>query len=140
MVKIDVEYTGALRCRAVHGPSSASLTTDAPRDNHGKGEAFSPTDTLATALGTCMLTVMGIACNNAGWILDGARATVEKHMTTEPPRRVARLVVRVTIPSERSAVLDEAARKELERTAENCPVRLSLAASTEVVTHYDWQV
>lgn len=140
MVKINVEYTGDLRCRAVHGPSSAALITDAPRDNHGKGEAFSPTDTLATALGTYMLTVMGIACKKSGWSIDGARATVEKHMTTEAPRRVAKLVVQVSIPSERSALLDEAARKQLESTAENCPVRLSLSASTEVVTSYDWQV
>lgn len=139
MVKIDVEYTGELRCRAVHGPSGATLVTDAPRDNHGKGEAFSPTDTLATALASCMLTVMGIAAQKDGTSIDGTRALVEKHMSVEPPRRVAKLVVQVTIPAERAKLLDAAARAQLESVAERCPVRLSLSAETEVVTRYDWQ-
>src|SRR5690242_8407032 len=114
MIRIDVEYTGELRCRAVHEPSSASFISDAPRDNHGLGQAFSPTDTLATSLATCMLTVMGISAKKAGQDIDGTKASVEKHMTAAPPRRVAKLVVDVTIPSDKAAKLDAAARSSLE--------------------------
>lgn len=135
MVRIDVQYTGSLRCRSVHEPSGAELVTDAPKDNHGKGEAFSPTDTLATSLATCMLTVMGIAAQKAGWPFDEAKATVEKHMTTTPPRRVAKLVVDVTGPGG----LDPAAREALEKAGETCPVRLSLSEAIEVVTRYEWK-
>jgi putative redox protein len=138
MVRIDVEYTGELRCRATHGPSGAQLLTDAPVDNHGKGEAFSPTDTLACSLATCMLTVMGIAARGAGQNIDGTRVSVEKHMTTSPPRCVAKLVVSVEVPAERAQSIDADARTRLERTAETCPVRLSLGAQVEVQTSYRW--
>src|SRR5688572_24093921 len=100
MVSIDIVYAGELRCRATHGPSSAELVTDAPVDNHGKGEAFSPTDLLATALGTCMVTVMGIAARKDAIVLDGTRVAVKKIMTSTPPRRAARLEVDVVVPAE----------------------------------------
>jgi len=138
MVTIDVEYTGELRCRATHGPSGAQLVTDAPVDNHGKGEAFSPTDSLACSLATCMLTVMGITAKAGGLDIDGTRASVEKHMTTSPPRRVARLVVSVQVPEERARGVDAEARAKLERAGETCPVRLSLGEQVEVQTSYRW--
>ena len=78
MVKIDVQYTGELHCEAEHGPSSATLSTDAPVDNNGKGESFSPTDLIATGLGTCMLTIMGMLADRKGWAFVGSTAEVER--------------------------------------------------------------
>ena len=92
MVSIDVTYDGELRCSAVHGPSGMTLFTDAPVDNQGKGAAFSPTDLVATALATCMATTMGIAARKHALGIDGTRIHIEKHMTSSPPRRIARLV------------------------------------------------
>ncbi|MFT4112572.1 OsmC family protein, partial [Silvibacterium sp.] len=78
MVSIAVEYQGELHCKAVHGPSGNELTTDAPKDNQGRGESFSPTDLVATALGSCMLTVMGIMARTLNVEIAGATANVEK--------------------------------------------------------------
>lgn len=138
MVEIDVAYLGELRCRATHGPSGTELTTDAPRDNQGKGESFSPTDLVATALGTCMLTVMGIAARKKGFDLAGAHVHVSKIMTAAPPRRIARLEVSIAMPLEVSARLDEAGRAELFGIAESCPVRLSLLPAIEVPVVMAW--
>ncbi len=138
MVRIDVEYTGELRCRSVHEPSGAALVTDAPRDNHGKGEAFSPTDTLATALATCMLTVMGIRAQKEGWPDVPMRARVEKHMTSEPPRRVAKLVVSVTV-EEPASGLHPDQKQALVLAGETCPVRLSLSPAIAVETSYEFR-
>lgn len=138
MVDIDVRYTGSLRCTAKHGPSGTELTTDAPRDNHGKGESFSPTDLLATALGTCMITVMGIGARKYEVDLDGTRVHVKKVMTSELPRRVARLESTIDIPDEVAAKLDPAARADLERIADTCPVRLSLLPAVEVPLTISW--
>src|ERR1039457_4271827 len=89
MVNIQVEYQGDLHCKATHGPSGAELSTDAPKDNQGRGESFSPTDLVATALGTCMLTIMGIMARTLNIDIVGTTATVEKEMTTTPPRMIA---------------------------------------------------
>src|SRR5436309_13566194 len=99
MVKISIDYLGDLHCVATHGPSGAVLETDAPKDNEGRGESFSPTDLVATALGSCMLTVMGIVARRHGWPLEGARAKVEKHMVSEPVRRIGKLPVRIDMPA-----------------------------------------
>jgi putative redox protein len=138
MIRIDVEYEGDLRCRAVHAPSGRVLQTDAPRDNHGRGESFSPTDTLATALLTCMMTVMGILAQKSGWSLAGMSGSVEKHMTALPPRRVAKLVVAVALPASTAALLDADAKKALVQAGETCPVRLSLSDLVDVQTRYDF--
>ena len=90
-VTIDVEYVGDLHCEAVHGPSGIRLMTDAPVDNGGKGEAFSPTDLAATALGTCLVTIMGIVAQRHGWDLTGTRVRVVKEMTAVPMRRIGAL-------------------------------------------------
>src|SRR5208283_5281130 len=98
MVAIQLEYQGDLHCKAVHGPSGAELSTDAPVDNQGRGESFSPTDLVATALGSCMLTVMGILARTLGIDIAGAKASVEKEMTSAAPRRIQSLKVRIEMP------------------------------------------
>ena len=134
MVQIDVTYEGGLRTRAVHGPSGAELVTDAPVDNHGKGESFSPTDLVATALGTCMLTIMGIAAEKHGWPLAGATATVQKRMVADPARRIAGLEVVIRVPGE----LDQRARRVLERAALGCPVHTTLGGRVELPVRFEW--
>jgi putative redox protein len=133
MVEIQVLYEGDLHTRCSHGPSGRSLETDAPKDNEGRGESFSPTDLLATALGSCMLTVMGILARRKGWKLDGARARVEKHMVAAPVRRIGKLVVELDLP----AVPDDA-RAPLERAAHTCPVHKSLHPDVEVDLRFRW--
>jgi len=138
MVRIDLEYEGGLHTRARHAPSGAELATDAPVDNHGKGESFSPTDLLATSLGTCMVTVMGIAADKEGIELDGTKLVVQKSMTTAAPRKVARLEVELVVSSERARAIPAVMRERLEAIGERCPVRLSLSPEIEVVTRYVW--
>lgn len=123
MVEIDVVYEGELRCRATHGPSGQTLTTDAPVDNHGKGEAFSPTDLIATALGTCIATVMGIVAERESIDLRGLRIRVRKEMTSTPPRRVARLTTHIEMP----VTVTPEQRVKLEGAARFCPVHHSLS-------------
>lgn len=138
MVDIYVHYQGELRCASRHGPSASQLTTDAPVDNHGRGEAFSPTDLVATALGTCMLTTMGIRGQKQGWDLTGIDLHVQKQMSSDAPRRIVRLPVTMTIPPAVSAKLDAEARAALEHTAHNCPVRISLHPSIDVPVTFNW--
>jgi len=128
MVEIRMRYEGDLHCVSVHGPSGTDLATDAPVDNQGRGESYSPTDLVATALGTCMLTTMGIVARKNGWNMNGASASVEKSMVADPVRRIAKLEVKVRMPE----VLDEAARKTLEQTAETCPVQKSISSAIQV--------
>ncbi len=132
MTLIDSTYLGELRCRSSHGPSGSELDTDAPTDNQGKGERFSPTDLVATALSTCMLTIMGIVAERHGWSLEGCTTRVEKTMTTEPPRRIAQLTVWVTLPEG----LDEQQRTVLRRAAEACPVKRSLDGAVPMELHW----
>ncbi len=134
MVHIDLVYEGGLRTKATHGPSGAELSIDAPKDNEGKGEAFSPTDLLATALGACMMTIMGIAAKRRGVKLEGARVSVEKHMVADPERRVGRLDVAFDMP----AGVGVEDRTVLERAALACPVHKSLSPKTEVAVSFRW--
>jgi putative redox protein len=135
-VTIDVEYVGDLHCEAVHGPSANRLVTDAPVDNGGKGEAFSPTDLTATALGTCLITIMGIAAKRHGWNLTGTRIRVVKEMTSAPLRRIGALTVTISVPEGR--VIEPADRLLLERAADTCPVRQSLHPDVKVTMVFDW--
>ena len=132
MVEIEVEYEGGLRCRATHGPSGKTLTTDAPVDNHGKGETFSPTDLAATALGACILTIMGIYAEREGIALAGLKAHVGKVMSSDLPRRIARCQIVITMP----AGLSAKHRQVLERCVETCPVRQSLKTEIEVPVEF----
>lgn len=122
MTLITCHYRGQLRCEAEHGPSGSRIGTDAPTDNQGLGEQFSPTDLVATALATCILTVMGIAAERRGWTLEGTEARVQKTMTSQGVRRIEQLTVWVRLPGE----LDSGARDQLQRLAEGCPVKKSL--------------
>ncbi len=134
MVAIQLEYQGVLHCKAVHGPSGVGLTTDAPKDNRGRGESFSPTDLVATALGSCMLTMMGIMARTQKIDIAGATATVEKEMTTAPPRRIQRLTVRIHVPHH----LSSEDRKKLEQAALTCPVHKSLHPDVETPIEFTW--
>ena len=132
VTSISSRYSGQLRCSSVHSPSGSALETDAPTDNQGKGERFSPTDLVATALNTCVLTIMGIVAERHNWDLKGCTARVEKVMTSATPRKIAMLEVWIELPSH----IDAKARKILEKAAENCPVKLSLDGSVPMRFHW----
>ena len=133
MVKMTVEYAGDLHCTALHGPSGSRLETDAPVDNHGRGESFSPTDLVGTALATCMATVMGIYARRTGIDLAGMKIEVGKEMTQTPPRRIERLNVEIRMPAtvEHDPALENAAR--------TCPVILSLHPDIEKPVTFHWE-
>ena len=134
MVEISIKYLGDLRCEALHEPSGTVIMTDAPVDNEGRGESFSPTDLAATSLGACMLTIMGIAARRQGIDLGETTVKVLKEMTAQPPRRIAKLTVVFTIPlpasHEKRAMLESAAR--------SCPVHLSLHPEVVQEMRFDW--
>lgn len=133
MVSISIEYTGDLHCNATHGPSGTILATDAPLDNQGKGESFSPTDLVATALGTCIATTMAIVAERHGVELKGMTVQVSKEMA-DAPRRIGRLTTEVHVP----LPADHPQRELLEKTALGCPVHRSLAAEMERPTQFFW--
>lgn len=132
MVEITLTYNGQLRSTALHGPSGKTLVTDAPADNHGKGESFSPTDLLATALGSCMLTYIGLAANRHGWDVVGTVITVKKEMVADPLRRVGRLTVEIAL----TRAFDDKEMKILTNSVTTCPVKLSLSDQIEVPIHF----
>lgn len=128
MVEINATYTGGLHCKAVHKPSGVKLETDAPLDNKGKGESFSPTDLLATSLAVCYLTTMGIAAEERGVDMTGTTCRIEKHMSHDAPRRVVKLVAEIVFPS--GIPLDK--RGILEAVAIHCPVSKSINQEIDV--------
>ena len=115
-------YIGELRTEATHVQSGNKLITDAPLDNKGKGEAFSPTDLLATSLGSCMLTIMGIAAREHGFNIDGTKVKIWKIMNSNP-RRVGEIKIELTFPKNNYS---EKEKKFIEKAAYTCPVNLSL--------------
>ncbi len=123
MITVETIYSGELRTEATHLRSGTKLTTDAPVDNQGKGEYFSPTDLVATALGSCMVTVMGIAARTHNFSIDGAKLVITKVMTQEPPRRIGEIIVELTFPAMNYS---EKEKKILEYVVKTCPVALSL--------------
>ena len=134
MVQIQLRYEGGLRCRATHGPSGQTLFTDAPLDNQGKGESFSPTDLVATALGACMLTLMGIVAERHAWRIEGSEVTVDKSMVADPLRRIGALAVRIRVRGN----FDERARQTLEQAALTCPVHKSLHPDLKLPVIFEW--
>lgn len=136
MVEITARYEGNLRCSLVHGPSGTVIETDAPVDNHGKGERFSPTDLVAAALPACMMTIVGIVAERHGLEVRGMRASVRKEMSAAPPRRIARLPVRLEIP----LPADHPQRAMLENAAHTCPVHKSLGADVESPIEFVWGI
>ena len=136
MVQVDIVYEGGLRARAVHGPSGCELVTDAPVDNQGKGESFSPTDLVAAALGSCMLTLVGIVAERHGWPMEGATARVEKGMVADPIRRIGKLEVVISVPG----ALQEKERELLQKAALTCPVHKSLSGQMEIPVRFEFEV
>ena len=134
MVQINIAHKGNLRCEATHEPSGTTLLTDAPKDNHGMGASFSPTDLVATALGTCILTTMEIVARRMEISLDGATSSIVKEMATQPSRKIGKLSVHITVPLK---VTDEAKQK-LEHAAHACPVHKSLHPDVQIPITFTW--
>jgi putative redox protein len=134
MVEVEIAYEGQLRCSAVHMPSRVELNTDAPVDNQGRGESFSPTDLVATGLGSCMITIMGMVAQRDGIKLDGTRVRIEKHMTQTPPRRISKLVVQFDF----AAGIPPNRRSVLERSTSGCPVVRSIHPDIDVQVSYHY--
>ena len=134
MVKITGEYQGDLHCSAVHGPSGTVLSTDAPKDNQGRGEAFSPTDLVATGFASCIATTMAIVARKHGVEIGGIRFEVTKEMSADAPRRISRLTARLWMPPAAKGV----PQGVLEKAANTCPVHQSLAPSVEKVIEFIW--
>lgn len=131
----QIIYQGDLRTTAIHLQSGTSISTDAPTDNQGKGECFSPTDLVATALATCMITTMGIKARTMDIQLDGTKADVTKIMASDP-RRISEIVVHLFFPS--SLNLDEKQKEILERTARTCPVERTLHPDVKLDLKFNW--
>lgn len=131
----SVIYKGGLRCEATHLQSGSITETDAPTDNRGKGERFSPTDLLCVSLATCIITTMGIKANDMGIELSGTLTEVTKHMLPEP-RRVGKIEVDVIFPA--ALQINEKDRIILQRAGDNCPVNKSLNPDMEVIIKYNW--
>jgi putative redox protein len=131
----EIIYKGALRTVAKHLKSDTIIETDAPLDNQGKGERFSPSDLLATSLGSCMLTIMGIKARDMDISLDGTEVSIQKFMKADP-RRVSGINVRFSFPG--SLQLDEKEKTILERAALTCPVAKSIHPDIEVNVDFGW--
>lgn len=130
-----ITYNGDLRTTCEHVRSGNTFMTDAPVDNHGLGEAFSPTDTVATGLGSCMITVMGLKAKSLGVDLVGSEVGIAKHMAADP-RRISRIEVTLRLP----AKVSEKNRKILENTANTCPVHYSLHPDIEKEIQFLWEL
>ena len=135
-VDIDIVYTGDLHCEATHRPSGTKLVTDAPVDNGGKGEAFSPTDLCATSLGACLVTTMALVAQRHGIELAGTSVHVVKEMVADPRRRIGALRTTITFPAGLSVSAGD--RSLLEATARACPVEKSLGPGVEVPMDFRW--
>ncbi len=134
MVEIQIAYQGKLRALATHGPSGYTVETDAPVDNEGLGERFSPTDLVATAMGSCALTIMGIVARKRGFFFEGAKVKVEKHMESTPYRRIGKLMLLFDMP----AKVEQENRRLLQKAAEECPVRRSLHPDIRVEMQFNY--
>ena len=129
-------YKGELRTNATHNQSGSVIETDAPTDNRGKGERFSPTDLLCVSLGTCIITTMGIKAADMGIDLTGTTLQVQKHMLSDP-RRVGKIDVQLVFPS--TLQLEEKDKTILQRTGDNCPVMKSIHPDIETGVVYEWK-
>lgn len=133
MVKCNMTYQGGLHCQLQHGPSGATIYTDAPVDNHGKGESFSPTDLMCSAMAACMATIMGIYADKEGLDLTGCTIEVGKEMSADP-RRIARIetIINVPLPA------DNTHKEALEQCVLGSPAMLSLHPDIEVPITWNW--
>lgn len=131
-----IVYLGDLRTQATHLQSNESIITDAPIDNYGKGEAFSPTDLAATSLGNCAMTIMGILANREGVDFSGSEIEVTKIMSADAPRRITKVIVDFTMKTPKA--LSEEVQAKYVRAAHTCPVSLSLHPEIEQVFNFNW--
>jgi putative redox protein len=127
MVHQNITYIGELRCEAIHGPSKVHIITDAPTDNQGKGESFSPTDLLVTALATCVITTAAMVARRENILLDGTSIYAEKYMSTDAPRRVVKAILQFEMPKG----IPPSFRTKLKAIAETCPVQRSIHPDIE---------
>ena len=134
MVKITGEYQGDLHCSAAHGPSGNTLVTDAPKDNQGRGEAFSPTDLTATSLASCIATTMAIVARKQGVELKGLKYEVTKEMSADAPRRIVRLTTTIWLPIPKTELM----AKLLVHAAHHCPVHNSLHPEVDTPVVFHW--
>lgn len=134
-VTIKTKYLGELRTESLHVKSGNTLITDAPLDNKGKGEAFSPTDLLATSLATCMITIMGIQANQRGMNIDGVECDVTKIMSTQLPRKVVEVVIDFRFAANN---FSEEQKQILRDAAYSCPVALSLHADLKKTVNFNF--
>ncbi|MBP6624683.1 MAG: OsmC family protein [Chitinophagaceae bacterium] len=132
----SVLYTKDLRTTCTHLQSGTIIETDAPKDNQGLGERFSPTDLVATALGACMVSIMGIASKTHGMNVEGTRVDVEKIMVADPLRRIGEIKIQLHFSSEH--VYSDKDKKILEHAAMTCPVFLSLHPDTKKTIQFNW--
>jgi uncharacterized OsmC-like protein len=130
----NVVYKGGLRCECTHLQSGTQIETDAPTDNRGKGERFSPTDTLCVSLATCMITTMGIRASDMNVDLADTKIDITKYMLSEP-RRIGKVDITLHLPGKG---LDENTRKVLQKIGDNCPVMKSLHPDLQVNAQYIW--
>ncbi|MBO9155331.1 OsmC family protein [Chitinophaga sp. GCM10012297] len=135
METASIIYNGELRTTATHVRSGTVINTDAPVDNNGKGERFSPSDLVATALGSCMLTIMGIKARDKGWNIENTKVSVEKIMGTEP-RRITGINIRFDFPAGHG--LQDKDRKILENAAYTCPVAESIHPDIQQNITFNW--
>ena len=132
MVQIHVDYLGDLHCKITLGPTGQSFITDAPVDNQGKGEFISPTDLVAASIGSCVLTIMGIAARTNNINIEGSSVTVSKEMMTQPVRRIKTLTMDFTFIHK----LTEKEFKILSEVPKVCPVTRSISPEVEIITNY----
>jgi putative redox protein len=132
MVHQNITYIGELRCEAIHGPSNIHLTTDAPTDNLGKGESFSPTDLVVTALATCIITTAGMIAQRENVKLEGTKIYAEKHMSTDSLRRIVKIILEFEMPGN----IPLNFRQKLETTAASCPVKKSIHPDIAMDIHF----
>lgn len=133
MTRVEIEYEGELRTRCLHVDSEEEIYTDAPKDNQGKGEFFSPTDLVGVALGSCILTIMGIYARKHGLDLKGTRVQVSKEMKSNP-RRIGKISLHFTSPHK----FDAEVQKQLEKVAFECPVHASLHPDMIQEVVFEW--
>lgn len=130
-----IEYTGNLRCKCTHLQSGSEIETDAPTDNRGKGERFSPTDSVCVALATCMITTMGIRATDMGIELKGSKLGVTKHMLSDP-RRIGAIDIILDLKTE--SPIEDKNKSYLQHIGDNCPVMKSIHPDVQVNVLYRW--
>lgn len=131
----EIIYKGDLRCECLHIQSGSTFETDAPTDNRGKGQRFSPTDTVCVALATCIITTMGIRATDMGIDLMGTKISVTKHMLTDP-RRIGKIDITLDLPN---VGLNDQQKEILTLIGNNCPVMKSLHPALEISVQYNWK-